>query len=40
LRPAVKTDSFIREGLNVREGLYCYVLPVWGCLVVEWFRRD
>ena len=40
LRTAVKTDSFIREGLDVHEGLYCYVLPVWGYLVVGRFRRD
>ena len=32
--PAVKTASFIREGLNVQEGLYCYGLPAWGYLVV------
>ena len=32
--PTVKTASFIREGLNVQEGLYCYGLPVWGYLVV------
>ena len=40
LRPAVKTDSFIREGLNVHEGLHCYVLPVWGCLVLGCCRGD
>ena len=32
---AVKTASFIREGLNVQEGLYCYCLPAWGYLVVR-----
>ena len=32
--PAVKTASFIREGLNVQEGPYCYGLPAWGYLVV------
>ena len=34
VHPAVKTVSFIREGLNVQEGLYCYGLPAWGYLVV------
>lgn len=38
LCPAVKTDSSIREGLNMLEGLYCYGLPVWECLVVVCFR--
>ena len=37
--PAVKTYLFTREGLNVRKGLYCYSLPVWGYLVVKCFRR-
>ena len=32
--PAVKTVSFIRKGLNVQEGMYCYGLPAWGYLVV------
>ena len=32
--PAVRNASFIREGLNVQEGLYCYGLPAWGYLVV------
>ena len=32
--PAVNTASFIREGLNVQEGLYYYRLPAWGYLVV------
>ena len=36
--PAVKTASFIREGLNVQEGPYCYGLPAWGYLVVGCFR--
>ena len=35
-----RTDSFIREGLNVRGGLYVYGLPFCGCLVVGCFRTD
>ena len=31
--PVVKTASFIREGLNVQEGMYCYGLLAWGYLV-------
>ena len=27
--------GFVREGLNVQQGLYCYGLPAWGYLVVE-----
>ena len=38
--PAVRNASFIREGLNVQEGLYCYGLPAWGCLVVGCFRSE
>lgn len=32
---AVKSGSFIRKSLNVRERLYCWGLPVWGYLAVE-----
>ena len=31
---AVKTASFIREGLNMQEGLYYHGLPAWRCLLV------
>ena len=40
LHPAVKIDFSVGEGLNVREGLYCYGLPFWGCLVVGCFRTE
>ena len=38
--PAVKIASFIREDLNVQQGLYCYGVPIWRCLVVGCFRSE